>query len=82
MVESEDFKVFEQVKELIMDALDMEEDKITMEASFKEDLNIDSLDLFEMVMTVEDTFDIEIPSADLEGIKTVGDLVNYIEAHQ
>lgn len=74
--------MFEQVKELIMDALDMEEEKITLEANFKEDLGIDSLDLFEMVMTVEDNFDIEIPSEDLEGIQTVGDLVKYIEAHQ
>ena len=53
-----------------------------MEASFKNDLHIDSLDLFEMVMTLEEEFDVEIPSEDLEGIDTIADLIAYIESHQ
>jgi len=72
--------MFDKVKELIMEEMDVEESQVTLEASFKDDLEVDSLDLFEMVMTLEDEFDIEIPSEDLETIKTVGDLVKYLEA--
>ncbi|MDO4942958.1 MAG: acyl carrier protein [Lachnospiraceae bacterium] len=72
--------MFEKVKKLIMEEMDVEESQVTLEASFKDDLEVDSLDLFEMVMTLEDEFDIEIPSEDLESIKTVGDLVKYLEA--
>ena len=71
--------MFDKVKELIMEEMDVEESQVTLDASFKDDLEVDSLDLFEMVMTLEDEFDVEIPSEDLESIKTVGDLVNYIE---
>ena len=53
-----------------------------MEASFKDDLNIDSLDLFEMVMALEEEFDVEIPSEDLEKMDTVGDIVTYIQNKQ
>lgn len=72
--------MFDKVKKLIMEEMDVEESQVTLEASFKDDLEVDSLDLFEMVMTLEDEFDIEIPSEDLESIKTVGDLVKYLEA--
>ena len=68
--------MFDKVKELIMEEMDVEESQVTLDASFKDDLEVDSLDLFEMVMTLEDEFDVEIPSEDLESIKTVGDLVN------
>ncbi|HIT60234.1 MAG TPA: acyl carrier protein [Candidatus Fimousia stercorigallinarum] len=71
--------MFDKVKELIMEEMDVEESQVTLDASFKDDLEVDSLDLFEMVMTLEDEFDVEIPSEDLESIKTVGDLVNYLE---
>ena len=60
----------------------MEESKITENSSFKEDLGADSLDLFEMVMGLEEEFEIEIPTEDLEQIVTVGDVVKYIEAHK
>ena len=60
----------------------MEEDAITLESSFKEDLKADSLDLFEMVMALEEEFDMEIPSEDLEQLETVQDVVNYIENHK
>ena len=71
--------MFDKVKELIMEEMDVEESQVTLDASFKDDLEVDSLDLFEMVMTLEDEFDVEIASEDLESIKTVGDLVNYLE---
>ena len=74
--------MFDKIKELIVDSLGIEEDQITMEASFKEDLKVDSLDLFEMVMSFEDEFGVEIPTEELEKMVTVGDVVNYIEEHK
>lgn len=74
--------MFDKIKELIVDSLGIEEDQITMEASFKEDLKVDSLDLFEMVMSLEDKFGVEIPTEELEKMVTVGDVVNYIEEHK
>lgn len=74
--------MFDKIKELIVDSLGIEEDQITMEASFKEDLKVDSLDLFEMVMSLEDEFGVEIPTEELENMVTVGDVVNYIEEHK
>ena len=70
--------MFDKIKELIVDSLGIEEDQITMEASFKED----ALDLFEMVMSLEDEFGVEIPTEELEKMVTVGDVVNYIEEHK
>ena len=74
--------MFDKIKELIVDSLGIEEDQITMEASFKEDLKVDSLDLFEMVMSLEDEFGVAIPTEELEKMVTVGDVVNYIEEHK
>lgn len=74
--------MFEKIRDLIVEEVGVDEEQVTMDASFKNDLNIDSLDLFEMVMTLEEEFDVEIPSEDLENIDTVGDLINYIEHHQ
>ena len=74
--------MFEKNRDLIVEEVGADEEQVTMDASFKNDLNIDSLDLFEMVMTLEEEFDVEIPSEDLENIDTVGDLINYIENHQ
>ena len=59
-----------------------QKDQVTMEASFKDDLKVDSLDLFEMVMSLEDEFDVEIPTEELEKMVTVGDVVKYIEEHK
>lgn len=73
--------MFEKVKEMIVEQLSVDEDAVTLEARFKEDLDADSLDLFEMVMAAEEEYGIEIPSEDLEGIATVGDFVKYLEAH-
>lgn len=72
--------MFEKMKEIIVDQLSVEEEDVTMEARFKEDLDADSLDLFEMVMAAEEEYGIEIPSEDLESIATVGDFIKYLEA--
>lgn len=74
--------MFEKVKELIVEELGVDESKVVKEATFNEDLGADSLDLFELVMSFEDEFDVKIPVEDLEQIKTVEDVVNYIEAHK
>ena len=72
--------MFEQIKKIVAENLNVEEDAITMEASFKEDLKADSLDLFEMVMALEEEFDMEIPSEDLEQLTTVGAVIEYMKS--
>lgn len=74
--------MFEELKSLIAEEMSIEESRITEDASFKEDLGADSLDLFELVMSLEEKFGIEIPSEDLEKLSTVGDVMNYIEEHK
>lgn len=75
-------KMFEEMKELIAEGLNIDESKITEESSFKDDLGADSLDLFELVMSLEDKYDVEIPSEELEKLLTVGDVIKYIEEHK
>lgn len=70
--------VFEKVKALIVDQLDIDTEKITTDTTF-EDIDADSLDVVELVMALEEEFDLEIADEDVEQIKTVGDIVNYIE---
>lgn len=72
---------FEKVKEIIAEQLGVDEDAVTMEASFTDDLGADSLDVVELVMALEEEFEIEIPDEDAEKISTVGDAVSYIKAH-
>ena len=74
--------VFEKVKSIVADQLDVEEEKVTAEASITEDLGADSLDVVDLVMSIEEEFDIEIPDEAVENIKTVGDIVRYIESNQ
>ena len=74
--------MLERIKEIVADALGTEVSTLTAETSFKEDLGADSLELFEMVMTLEEEFDVEIPSEDLEEIKTIGDVEAYIQKLQ
>ena len=74
--------VFEKVREILMDQLDVEEDAVTMEASITDDLGADSLDVADLVMSLEEEFDCEIPDEEIENIKTVGDIVHYIESKQ
>ena len=69
--------MLEKMKEIIADQLGVSEDEVTLEASFKEDLDADSLDLFELVMALEEEYDVEIPSDDLAELNTVGDVINY-----
>lgn len=71
--------MLEKIAKIIEEKLGLDGVEITEETRFKEDLNADSLDLFDMVMEFEDEFGIEIPSEDLEKITTVGALINYIE---
>ncbi len=70
---------FDKIKELIVDQLDVEEDKVTMEANIQDDLGADSLDIVDLVMSVEDAFEVKIEDEDVENIKTVGDIVNFID---
>ena len=71
--------MLEKMKEIIADQLGVSEDEVTLEASFKEDLDADSLDLFELVMALEEEYDVEIPSDDLADLNTVGDVINYLK---
>ena len=74
--------MLERIKELVAENLGVDEADITETSSFKEDLGADSLDLFEMVMALEEENGIEIPTEDLEKIATVGDVISYIESHK
>ena len=71
--------VFDKIKDIIVEQLDVEEDAVTMEASITDDLGADSLDVVALVMSIEESFDVEIPDEEVENIKTVGDIVKYIE---
>ena len=71
--------IFDRVKSIIVDQLDVDEDKVTLNASIQDDLGADSLDIVDLVMSFEDEFDLEIPDDQVENIKTVGDVVKYIE---
>jgi acyl carrier protein len=71
--------VFDKVKEIIAEQLDVADDQITMEAVITDDLGADSLDVVDLVMDLEDAFSIEIPDEAMADIKTVGDIVAYIE---
>ena len=71
--------VFEKVKAILSEQFDVEEDSITLESSITEDLGADSLDVVDLLMSIEDEFEVEGPDSEVENIKTVGDLVKYIE---
>lgn len=73
--------VFEKVKEIVVEQLGVEESEVTLEASFIDDLGADSLDIVELIMALEEEFDLEIPDKEAEKITTVGDAVEYIKAH-
>lgn len=71
--------IFEKVKEITVDQLGVDEESVTMEASFIDDLEADSLDIVELIMALEEGFNIEIPDEESEKISTVGDAVNFIK---
>lgn len=73
--------MLEKLAAVIREQLNLEEVEITEKSNFKDDLGADSLDLFELVMSLEEEFGVEIPSEDLEKIATVGDVVNYLKGH-
>jgi acyl carrier protein len=76
----EDYKmIFEKVRTIIVDQLDVDEEKVTLTANIQDDLGADSLDIVDLVMSFEEEFDMEIPDDQVENIKTVGDIVKYIE---
>ena len=72
--------MLEKMKEMIADQLSVDEDKITLESNFKEDLDADSLDLFQIINDIEDEFDVSVE--DPESIVTVQDAVNFVESHK
>ena len=74
-----EIKMFEKMKKLIAEQLNCPEDEIKLESSFKEDLGADSLDLFELVTSLEDTYGVEIPSEELEQLTTVGSVMDYLK---
>ena len=73
--------VLEKVKAILAEQFDVDEDKITADTDLQEDLGADSLDVVDLIMSIEDEFDVEVPDEEIENIKTVGALVSYIEAN-
>ena len=73
--------MFDKIREIIADKLSISEDEITMDSSFLEDLNADSLDIVELIMALEDELDMEIPDEDAENFATVGDVVRFVKSH-
>lgn len=73
--------VFDKIKKIIADQLSLNENDIKMDSSFVDDLGADSLDIVELIMALEEEFDIEIPDEDAEKVSTVGDVVEYIKQH-
>ncbi len=73
--------VLEKVKMILADQLEVEEDTITADTDIQDDLGADSLDVVDLIMSLEDEFEIEVPDEDIESLRTVGALVSYIEGH-
>lgn len=71
--------VFEKIQKIISEQFSVDENKVTMESSIINDFDADSLDIVDLAMSIEDEFDIEVPDEELENIKTVGDIVRFIE---
>lgn len=74
--------MLERMKDLLVDGLGVDAAEVVETARFKEDLGADSLDLFELVMALEEEFEVEIPTEELEKMATVGDVIRYIEEHK
>ncbi|ADO83288.1 MULTISPECIES: acyl carrier protein [Ilyobacter] len=74
--------MLDKIKEVVVDQLGVDADQVTLEANFVDDLGADSLDTVELIMAFEEEFDVEIPDTEAEKIKTVQDVVNYIESNK
>lgn len=74
--------IFDEIKDIIIDQLQVEESDVAMDTNLMKDLSADSLDAVEIIMAIEDEFGIEIPDEDAENIQTVGDLVKYVEENK
>ncbi len=75
-------EIFQKLKSIVVEQLGVNDENVTMEATFVDDLAADSLDIVELVMNIEEEFDLEIPDSDTEKIVTIGDVVKYIEEHK
>lgn len=75
-------EIYEKLKKIIVEQLGTSEESIAMEATFVDDLSADSLDIVELIMSLEEEFEIEIPDSEAEKIVTVGDVVKYIQEHK
>jgi acyl carrier protein len=73
--------IFEKVRDIVVEQLGVDAEEVTMESKFIDDLGADSLDIVELIMALEEEFDMEIPDEEAEKISTVGDVVEYIKAH-
>lgn len=73
--------VLEKVKVILAEQFDIDEDTLTLETDIQEDLGADSLDVVDLLMSIEDEFEVEVPDEEIENIKTVGELVSFIEAN-
>ncbi len=71
--------VFEKIRQILCDQLDLEEESVTMNSNITEDLGADSLDIVDLIMSIEEEFDLEFKDDQIDKIKTVGDIVNFIE---
>ena len=73
---------FEKVKSILVEELDLDAEEVTLESNIKDDLGADSLDMVDLIMSIEDEFEIKVAESDAASIKTVGDIVSYIEQQQ
>ena len=82
MLNFKEEKMLDKIRELVVEQLGVEPDQVTPEANFVDDLGADSLDTVELVMAFEEEFGVEIPDTDAEKIKTVQDIINYVDSHK
>ena len=71
--------MLEKIREILKEQLNLNPEDVTESSSFKEDLGVDSLDLFELLMSLEEEYGFEIPAEDMEGLETVGDVIDYLQ---
>jgi len=74
--------VFEKIRDILCEQLDLDEDMVTLESDIGDDLGADSLDVVDLLMSIEDEFEVEIPDEEVENLRTVGQLVKYIEQNR